>query len=163
MINGQNTKLQIAHFKLSNSRAFILRAYLRQSHEMLFDAHNHAFVTLGGIPERGIYDNMKTAVDRVGRGKLRTVNTRFQAMASHFLFEAVFCNPVAGWEKGQVEKNVRDARHRLWHNAPQFKDLDALNIWLEQHCKVLWQEIPHPEDINSSVPSLRSGQMNVPA
>ena len=57
---------------------------------MLFDAHNHCLAALGGIPERGIYDNMKTAVDQVGRGKQRTVNARFRAMVSHFLFEADF-------------------------------------------------------------------------
>ena len=49
-IAGERTKLQIAHFKLSHSRVFILRAYLLQTHEMLFDAHNHAFSTFGGVP-----------------------------------------------------------------------------------------------------------------
>ena len=61
-IGGKKTKLQMAHFKLCHSRVFFLRAYLTQTHEMLFDAHNHAFRVLQGIPERGIYDNMKTAV-----------------------------------------------------------------------------------------------------
>ena len=65
VINGERTKLQVAQLKLSHSRAFFLRAYLLQTHEMLFDAHHHAFVAWGGIPRRGIYDNMKTAVDRV--------------------------------------------------------------------------------------------------
>ena len=105
--------LQVAHTKLSHSRAFIVRVYPLQTHEMLFDAHWHAFRVFGGIPGRGIYDNMKTAVDRVGRGKQRDVNARFKAMASHYVFEPEFCNPAAGWEKGQVEKNVRDARNRL--------------------------------------------------
>jgi transposase len=146
VINGVNTKLQIAHFRLSHSRAFFLRAYLLQSHEMLFDAHYHAFQAFGGVPERGIYDNMKTAVDKVGRGKQRTVNQRFQAMVSHYLFEAEFCNPAAGWEKGQVEKQVRDMRHRIWQNAPTFASLAALNAWLKQRCAVLWQELPHPQD-----------------
>lgn len=145
VINGRSTKLQVAHFKLSHSRAFILRAYPLQTHEMLFDAHNHAFAVLGGVPERGIYDNMKTAVDKVRKGKARDVNLRFQAMVSHYLFEAEFCNPAAGWEKGQIEKNVQDARHRLWHQAPAFNDLEELNFWLEQRCKTLWQELPHPE------------------
>ncbi len=147
-IDGVNTKLQIAHFRLSHSRAFFLRAYLTQSHEMLFDAHYHAFVAFGGVPERGIYDNMKTAVDKVGRGKARTVNQRFQAMVSvsHYLFEAEFCNPAAGWEKGQVERQVRDMRHRIWQDAPAFTSLTALNVWLGQRCVDLWQELPHPED-----------------
>jgi transposase len=150
-IGGKKTKLQMAHFKLCHSRAFSLRAYLLQTHEMLFDAHNHAFRVLGGVPERGIYDNMKTAVDKVGRGKQRLVNARFRAMVSHFLYEAEFCNPAAGWEKGQVEKNVRDARHRLLHDAPAFADLAALNDWLEQRCQALWAEIRHPEQRHRTV------------
>ena len=121
IIGGERTKLQVAHFKLSYSRAFILRAYPQQTHEMLFDAHNHAFRVLGGVPRRGIYDNMRTAVDKIGRGKERQVNARFSAMVSHFLFEAEFCNPASGWEKGQIEKNVQDARHRLWQPMPDFR------------------------------------------
>jgi transposase len=143
-INGASTKLQIAHIKLSYSRAFFLRAYLTQTHEMLFDAHYHAFLAFGGIPERGIYDNMKTAVDKVGRGKQRQVNKRFQAMVSHYLFEAEFCNPASGWEKGQVEKAVQDARHGLWYDAPPFKTLEDLNLWLSGRCQALWQETAHP-------------------
>ena len=46
---------------------------------------------------------------------------------SHYLFEPEFCNPASGWEKGQVEKNVQDARRRLWQLMPSFPDIDALN------------------------------------
>jgi len=143
VLGGERTKLQVAHFKLSHSRAFVVRAYLLQTHEMLFDAHWHGLRVLGGVPERGIYDNMKTAVDRVGRGKERHINMRFLAMANHYVFEPEFCNPAAGWEKGQVEKNVQDARPRLWQPIPSFPDLDALNGWPEQRCIELWNEIPH--------------------
>ena len=143
VIAGERTKLQVAHTKLSHSRAFIVRAYLLQTHEMLFDAHNHAFEVLGGVPRRGIYDNMRTAVDRVHKGKKRDVNARFGAMVSHFLFEPEFCNPAAGWEKGQIEKNVRDARHRLWQVVPPFPSLPDLNAWLEERCVALWHEIEH--------------------
>lgn len=129
VIGGVRTKLQVAHFKLAYSRAFFLRAYLLQTHEMLFDAHAHAFRVLGGIPQRGIYDNMKTAVERVGKGKARDVNPRFQAMASHYLFEPEFCNPAAGWEKGQIEKSVQDSRPRFWQQAPAFQDLAGVNRW----------------------------------
>ena len=145
LIAGERVKLQVAQFKLSHSRAFVLRAYPLQTHEMLFDAHAHAFALLGGVPRRGIYDNMKTAVNRIGVGKARDVNTRFAAMVSHYLYEAEFCNPAAGWEKGQIEKNVQDSRHRLWHTAPAFESLAALNTWLEQRCVALWQELTHPE------------------
>ena len=167
VISGVNTKLQVAHFKLCHSRVFFYRAYLQQSHEMLFDAHFHAFRAFEGIPERGIYDNMKTAVDKVGRGKAREVNRRFAAMVNHYLFEAEFCNPAAGWEKGQVEKGVRDARHRIWHNAPAFQSLAELNQWLKARCLDLWQELPHPEDRQRTIYDLslaeRSALMAMPA
>ena len=149
VLAGERTKLQVAHIKLSHSRAFLIRAYLLQTHEMLFDAHWHGFRVFGGVPERGIYDNMRTAVDRIGRGKERQVNMRFLAMTNHYVFAPEFCNPAAGWEKGQVEKNVRDARHRFWQPMPEFPNLDALNVWLEQRCTELWPEIPHGAQVGS--------------
>jgi transposase len=75
---------------------------------------------------------MKTAVDRIGSGKARQVNARFAAMASHYLFEMDFCNPALGWKKGQVEKNVQDARRRLWQPLPSSPDLTALNARLKK-------------------------------
>ncbi|NIN38462.1 MAG: IS21 family transposase [Gammaproteobacteria bacterium] len=151
VIGGERTKLAVAQFRLCHSRAFVLRAYRLQGHEMLFDAHNRCLATLGGVPRRGIYDNMKTAVDRVGRGKVRVVNARFRAMTGHFLFEAEFCTPAAGWEKGQIEKQVRDARPRIWHEVPKFADLQALNEWLARRCLALWHEIRHPEQPGRTV------------
>jgi transposase len=56
-VDGERVKLQVAHTKLSHSRAFLVRAYPLQTHEMLFDAHWHAFRVFGGVPGRGIYDS----------------------------------------------------------------------------------------------------------
>ncbi|MCK6407547.1 MAG: IS21 family transposase [Rhodocyclaceae bacterium] len=147
VIGGVWRKLTVAHLKLCHSRAFVVQAYPAQSHEMLFDAHTRAFAALGGIPRRGIYDNMKTAVDKVKKGKARVVNTRFSAMASHYLFDPDFCNVASGWEKGVVEKNVQDSRRRLWQDAAKerFGSFTELNIWLLARCNALWQEPKHPE------------------
>jgi hypothetical protein len=89
---------------------------------------------------------MKTAVDKVKRGKLRDINARFNAMVGHYLFDADFCNPAAGWEKGQIEKNVQDARRRLWQKVPPQPSLEALNQWLAARCASLWHEISHPTE-----------------
>ena len=86
---------------------------------------------------------MRTAVDRIGSGKVRQVNARFTAVASHSLFEATFCSPASGWEKGQVEKNVQDARRQIWQAMPDFGDLPSLNAWLEARCIERWSEIRH--------------------
>ena len=147
VIGGIYRKLQVAHMKLCASRAFWLVAYPSQGHEMLFDAHTRAFTALGGIAQRGIYDNMKTAVDKVKKGKGRIVNARFTVMCAHYLFDPDFCNVASGWEKGIVEKNVQDSRRRVWIEACKRKwsSLAELNAWLAERCRQLWQEVKHPE------------------
>jgi hypothetical protein len=87
VVGGIYYRLQVSHMKLCASRAFWLVAYPSQGHEMLFDAHTRSFAALGGVPRRGIYDNMKTAVDKVKKGKGRIVNARFAAMCAHYLFD----------------------------------------------------------------------------
>ena len=119
---------------------FIVRAYPLQTHEMLFDAHNHAFRVLGGVPRRRIYDNMRTAVDRIGRGKERQVNARFSAMASHYLFETGSAIRLRAGRRDRSGRTSGCARHRLWQPMPRRK---RLNGWLEQRCRELWQQIPH--------------------
>jgi len=153
IVGGVYRRIQVAHLKLCASRAFVLVAYPGQSHEMLFDAHTRAFAALGGVPRRGIYDNMKTAVDKVKKGKGRIVNSRFAALASHYLFDTDFCNVASGWEKGVVEKNVQDSRRRIWQdaNTRSFGSFLELNLWLLGRCQALWQEIRHPEYAQLSV------------
>ena len=162
MIGGIYRKIQAAHTKLCASRAFMLSAYPAQRHEMLFDAHTRAFTALGGVPKRGIYDNMKTAVDKVDRHQGRIVNTRFHAMVAHYLFDADFCNVASGWEKGVVEKNVQDARRRVWQDAKtqRFTSFAELNAWLEAKCRALWAELRHPDyDSISIADALEQEQM----
>jgi transposase len=73
-------RMQVSHLKLCASRAFWLVAYPSQGHEMLFDAHTCSFAAVGGISQRGVFDNVKTAVDEVKKGKGRFVNKRFAVM-----------------------------------------------------------------------------------
>jgi len=147
VIGGIWRKVQLAHMKLCASRAFWLVGYPSQGHEMLFDAHTRCLTGLGGVAGRGIYDNMKTAVDRTPRkDRGRVVNARFAAMAAHYLFEPDFCNVASGWEKGRVEKGVQDARRRIWQDAPQerFGSFAELNAWLATQCHAAW-DAPHPD------------------
>ena len=147
VIGGVCRKIELAQMKLFASRAFWLQAYPSQSHEMLFDAHTRCLEGLGGVPRRGIYDNMKTAVDKVpGRDKARVVNARFSAMSAHYLFDPEFCNVASGWEKGRVEKGVQDARRLIWAAAQdeRFGSLAELNVWLGAQYRLAWRAA-HPD------------------
>ena len=130
VVGGIYRRLQVAHTKLCASRAFWLVAYPTQGHEMLFDAHTRSFAALGGIPQRGIYDNMKTAVETVFVGKERQYNRRFLQMCSHYLIEPVACTPASGWEKGQVENQVGNVREWLFTPKVRCADLAELNAHL---------------------------------
>jgi len=75
-VGGERIKLQVAHIKLSHSRAFLVRAYLLQTHEMLFDAHWHAFRVFEGVPGRGIYDSEAWLPWVRGQAERRPPSTR---------------------------------------------------------------------------------------
>src|SRR3712207_8676966 len=101
---------------------------------MVFDAHDRAFAFHGGVCRRGIYDNMKTAVDTVFVGRARAYNQRFLQLCPHHLVDPVACTPAAGWEKGQVENQVGTLRDLLFRPRPKVKTLDELNAWLADQC-----------------------------
>ena len=86
------------------------------------------------MPTRGIYDNMKTAVDSVFVGKERVFNRRFLLMADHYMFEPTACTPASGWEKGQVENQVKISRDRFFKPRLKFASLEEFNGWLEAEC-----------------------------
>ena len=82
---------------------------------------------------------MKTAVDRVKKGKGRIVNSRFAVMCNHYLYDPDFCNVASGREKGVVEKNLQDSRRRIWIEAGErrFASIADLNAWLAERCRAL--------------------------
>jgi transposase len=137
VVDEVTTIVKVAHVRLCHSRMPFVRAYPRESQEMVFDAHDKAFAFFGGACTRGIYDNMKTAVDAVFVGRERAYNRRFQQMCSHYLVEPVACTPAAGWEKGQVENQVGTVRQRFFAPRLRVKSYDELNAWLIDQC-VAW-------------------------
>ena len=134
VLNGVTTTVKVAHVRLCHSRMMYVRAYPRETQEMVFDAHDRAFAFFGGACTRGIYDNMKTAVETVFVGKERQYNRRFLQMCSHFLVEPVACTPASGWEKGQVENQVNLVRERFFTPRLRFKSYGELNGWLLDKC-----------------------------
>jgi len=157
LINGVTVTVKAAHARLCHSRMPFVRAYPRESQEMVFDAHARAFDFFRGACTRGIYDNMKTAVETVFIGKDRQFNRRFLQMCGHYLIEPTACTPAAGWEKGQVENQVGNIRERLFtprlrvssgacpRAARSADPGDELNAWLLDQCIVYAKANKHPE------------------
>ena len=145
ILDGVTTEVKVAHMRLCHSRMSFIRAYLREAQEMLFDAHDKAFAFFRGACQRGIYDNMKTAVDAIFVGKERAFNRRFLQMMSHYLVEPTACTPGAAWEKGQVENQVKNLRQAVFVPRPRFKSFEDLNAWLVDQCVAYATKQAHPE------------------
>jgi transposase len=145
LLSGVTVTVKVAHVRLCHSRMLFVRAYPRETQEMVFDAHDRAFAFLKGACQRGIYDNMKTAVETIFIGKGRLYNRRFLQMCSHYLVDPVACTPASGWEKGQVENQVGLVRERFFTPRLRFKTLDELNDWLLDKCVAYAKAHHHPE------------------
>ena len=144
MVAGTTTRVKAAHIRLCHSRVFLVQIFPREGQEMVFEAHERSFRLFGGVCRRGIYDNMKTAVQTVFVGKERVYNKRFLQMCSHHLIDPVACTPRAGWEKGQVENQVRYARGRFFVPRPRGRSYAEINAWLRDRCVGEAQRRPHP-------------------
>jgi hypothetical protein len=151
LINGTTVTVKVAHVRLCHSRMLFVRAYPRETQEMVFDAHDRAFAFFKGACTRGIYDNMKTAVETIFVGKERAYNRRFLQMCSHYLVDPVACTPASGWEKGQVENQVGLVRERFFTPRLRFKSYDELNAWLLDQCIAYAKAHRHPEQPEQTI------------
>jgi transposase len=145
VMGGVTTTLKLAHVRLCHSRMMFARAYPRGTQEMVFDAHDRAFAFFKGSCARGVYDNMKTAVETIFVGKDRQYNRRFLQMCSHHLVEPVACTPASGWEKGQVENQVGLIREHFFAPRLRVNPCDELNAWLVDKCVEYAKAHCHPE------------------
>ena len=151
LVSGITVTVKVAHVRLCHSRMMFARAYMRESQEMVFDAHDRAFAFFKGTCTRGIYDNMKTAVEAVFTGKERLYNRRFLQMCSHYLVQPVACTPASGWEKGQVKNQVGLVRERFFTPRLRVKSLDELNAWLLDKCVAYAKAHRHPEQTGQMI------------
>jgi transposase len=133
--SGVERKVQLFCMKLCHSHAVFVRAYERANLESFLDGHVRAFAFLGGVPKRLAYDNLKSAVAWVGRGRERRLNRRFLELRSWYLFDSRFCNVAKGNEKGHVENLVKRSQRTFLTPLPEIQELDELNAKLVEDCE----------------------------
>jgi transposase len=91
-----------------------------------------AFSFFGCVPKEVWWDNPRTVVRLIFKGRERRPNEYYQALASHYTFEALFCMPARGNEKPHAETRVRVLQQQWATPVPRVADLDALNAHLRQ-------------------------------
>jgi transposase len=150
-LGGEKIKVHVAQLRLCYSRMRFCMAFPGEELSMVIEAHISGHDFLGGLCERGIYDNPKTIVTQIGRGKAREYNKKFLQCSSHYLFEVTACTPRSGWEKGQVERQVGVNRENVFIPCLKFADMKELNEHLKEQMLVEARNSRHPEIEGKSV------------
>jgi transposase len=92
-----------------------------------------AFEFFGCIPREVWWDNPKTVVAQIFKGRDRKPNDYYAALASHYAFEPLFCMPARGNEKPHAETRVRVVQRQLATPVPRVADLATLNERFREH------------------------------
>jgi transposase len=132
---GERQVAQVFVVRSMASGAAYHRAYPRATQQAFLDAHQRAFHYFGGVFRQLRYDNLTSAVKKILRGHQRQETTRFIAFRSHWQFEAAFCTPAQGHEKGGVEGEVGYFRRNHRVPIPQVASWDEFNERLRRACQ----------------------------
>ena len=122
-LDGERVKLQVFEMRSMASGAAYHRAYLRATQQAFLEAHELAFHYFGGVFRRLRYDNLTSAVKKILRGYERELTARFIAFRSHWQYQADFCTPGEGHEKGGVEGEGGYFRRNHWVPVPAARTL----------------------------------------
>lgn len=133
-MNGEEVTVKLFCMRSRYSGQSFVIAYPWERQEMFFDGHIEAFSFFGGCFPVLVYDNLTAAVRTILRGKHRIEQDRFRAFRSYYTFEARFCNPESGREKGGVEGLVGYARRNFLVPMPEVRDFGELNKLLLEQC-----------------------------
>ena len=133
-LSGVKTVVNLFCARLCYSGAPLVLAYRRQNEESFLDALIQVFQYFGGVPRRVIFDNGKVAV-KDGFGAHARKQAGYAALAAHYGFEAIFCNPASGNEKGLVEGLVGYSRRNTCVPVPKVESMEELNCLLREKCR----------------------------
>jgi transposase len=134
VVNGERRKIKYFCLRSKYSGKHFVRCSFCERQQVFFDAHLQAFDFFGGIFPILIYDNLTTAVQKILRGRNRKEQESFSRFRAYHNFEARFCNPGQGHEKGGVEGVVGYARRNYLVPVPTADSLEALNRDLLDRC-----------------------------
>lgn len=134
IISGEEMRLKFFCMRSKYSGKHFVRIYPCERQQAFFDAHVRAFAFFGGVFPVLVYDNLTTAVRKVMRGKERNEQESFIKFKAYYSFEARFCNPDSGHEKGGVEGLVGMARRNYMVPVPEAESLEELNEKILRQC-----------------------------
>jgi len=134
-IEGEKTKVYVFCLRSMASAGAFHHAYLHANQQAFLEGHELGFHYFGGVFRVLRYDNLKSAVKKILRGRQREETTRFIAFRSHWGFQSEFCTPGQAHEKGGVEEEGGYFRRNHLVPVPKVRSLEELNEVLAQSAR----------------------------
>lgn len=132
--NGTKYSGSYINLSFPHSNAGYLQLFKGENQECLFEGLKNIFEHIGGVPHRIWFDNASTMIKDILKEGKRNLTDGFLRFKMHYGFEAAFCNPNAGHEKGHIENKVGYHRRNLLVPIPRFETLKAFNKELLNLC-----------------------------
>lgn len=136
---GQEIKGYYLNLSFPHSNASYVQVFKSQNQECFLTGLQRVFERMGCVPTHIWFDNLSSAVVSVKKKGNRILNEGFQRFSLHYGFEANFCNPNSGHEKGNVENKVGYIRKNFFVPVPSFESLDEFNYRLFAMAEKDWQ------------------------
>lgn len=162
VMSGRVTEAHLFCARLRYSGMPFVMAFPCERQEAFFEGHRRAFEYFRGVPKSVVYDNLATAVLRVMEGRKREQRDAFVSLRMHYLYEAVFCNPASGHEKGSVENLVGTFRRRYLSPMPEFGSYSDLNEYLLECCEKEGHQIREGRTVAERLEAERSHLLLLP-
>ncbi len=131
---GQERKGYALTVSFPQSNKGYTQFFPSQNQECLLEGLKRIFEHIGGVPSRLRFDNLSTAVAQVLEGGERVLTEGFTRFMLHYRFQADFCNPAVGNEKGNVENKVGYSRRNAFVPVPVITSFGTFNEWLWEWC-----------------------------
>lgn len=116
------------------SNAGYMQLFHGETYECLAEGMKSIFEYIGGVPSKIWFDNASSMVASILEDGKRNLTDSFTRFKNHYGFEASFCNPGKGNEKGNVENKVGYFRRNLLVPIPEFKNIEEYNKILLEKC-----------------------------
>lgn len=139
-LRGELVTVHLFAMRACFSGAALVIAFQDESQQAFLEGHVRALEWHGGVFDLIRYDNLKSAVVRVLKGRRRVESDRFVGLRSHYRFESSFCLPgrQGAHEKGGIEGEIGRFRRRHLVPVPEVSSIEELNELLEEAC---WKDL----------------------
>lgn len=145
-VGATRRRLSFFLMVLCYSRRLYLEFTVSQTSEFFLACHERAFAAFGGVPQRLIIDNLKSAVLQRLAGVAPVFNAKYLDFSRHWGFEISACNVRSGNEKGRVENGVGYVKKNFLAGL-ELADLPAVQaagtLWMNTVANVRQHESTH--------------------